>query len=318
MLDGESLKKYSNNSQDVIAKLHEYGNLILKSKNALEGTQYLKEAYKLVKIITYFYFREDKKDDLMKIMHALSDIESYASNRFYIMDTTPLFDYEEARCLRLKGKSPEEIVDFIVKSVRKELMEEYNELLDFKNLKLINKCKDATNIVKILCDSLDIECASFRINPGFLEENAIENQLWYHYFAIIKIQDKMYIVDCAYRQFFLLGENVIEKLGIITSNCYPGVYMLMNKARKQVAQAILKKGYVEIGADTLKNYLDGFALSFRNGLFYEKRGVAQYTTPYEELDYIKFLSQIDNQVNHEGLEVLGRQRVPLKNPNFKF
>ena len=60
--------------------------------------------------------------------------------------------------------------------------------------------------------------------------------------------------------------------------------------------------------ENLKNYLDGFTLSFRNGLYYEGQENKDFTVSYSCDDYYDFLNGLDSQVNYEDLECLGEQR----------
>ena len=57
--------------------------------------------------------------------------------------------------------------------------------------------------------------------------------------------------------------------------------------------------------ENIKNYFDGFSLSFRNGTFYDLTEDYSYETPYSPNDYILFINGYDSQYHHEGEEVLG-------------
>ena len=94
--------------------------------------------------------------------------------------------------------------------------------------------------------------------------------------------------------------------------------MLMDKDRLKLSKDILEQGYVLLDDKNLKNYLDGFTISYRNGLYYEIMDDFSYTTKYTAEDYRIFLRHEDNQVNHECHQVLGYQERLLKNPRMKF
>ena len=133
------------------------------------------------------------------------------------------------------------------------------------------------------------------------------------------INDKEYIVDCTYRQFFRLENNNIDRLGVIgLCGCDPGVFMMQNRERKNVALAILKNGWVRCTEDNFKHYLDGFTLSFRNGLYYDWLGKVDYSVGYSASDYLEFLNEDDFITNYEPLEGLGEQEEPLKNRSLRF
>ena len=94
--------------------------------------------------------------------------------------------------------------------------------------------------------------------------------------------------------------------------------MLLTEERKKFAERLLRDGYVEATDTNLKMYFDGFALSYRNGLYYEDKGEINYETIYTKDDYINFINGFDSQVNHENIEFLGRQQKILKNSNMNF
>ena len=88
--------------------------------------------------------------------------------------------------------------------------------------------------------------------------------------------------------------------------------MIMSEERKKVAEVLLKRGWIELDQNVFKHYMDGFAISFRNGLYYEQTNDFSYTTNYTASDYEKFLFGADTQILHEGDEVLGYQKRPLQ------
>ena len=136
---------------------------------------------------------------------------------------------------------------------------------------------------------------------------------------IVEIENKNYIVDCTYRQFFRADTNNIDRLGVIgLCGCDPGVFMMQNKDRKRVALTLLKSGWIECTKENFKHYLDGFTLSFRNGLYYDWLGEIDYSVGYTVDDYLDFLTGDDFITNYEPLEGLGEQEYPLKNKGLKF
>ena len=56
--------------------------------------------------------------------------------------------------------------------------------------------------------------------------------------------------------------------------------MLMDKDRLKLSKDILEQGYVLLDDKNLKTYLDGFTISYRNGLYYEIMDDFSYTTKY--------------------------------------
>ena len=132
-------------------------------------------------------------------------------------------------------------------------------------------------------------------------------------------KNKEYIVDLSYRQFFLLFFNSLNRIGIIgLGNTYPGTFMILTNNRIKVANKILKYGFIELNNITGKCYFDGFAISFRNGHFYEQTKDFSYTTFYTLEDYIRFLNKEDSQINHESIQKLKLQTSPIKDPYIDF
>lgn len=94
--------------------------------------------------------------------------------------------------------------------------------------------------------------------------------------------------------------------------------MTLTSNRLKLAKQILKNGYIELNNITGKTYFDGFALSFRNGHFYEQTKDFSYTTPYGLDDYERFLIGSDSQINHESIRTLKLQTTPIQNPYLDF
>lgn len=218
----------------------------------------------------------------------------YRLNRDFIVNSTPSFDFFD-------NKNPEQclddesILDYIVHEVRRYLVLTYTcnrrRPTDINRLDFTDDCLDASNKVKALCDQLWLEADIVGIYPGYLEDAKLYNGNGFHMFCVVKIGQAHYLVDCTYRQFFTLRQNFLERLGIVDlAGCKAGVFMTMDDERCRVADKILRDGWIKPEGDVLKHYLDGFTISFRNGLYYEQTGDFSYTTSYNVDDYIRFLS----------------------------
>lgn len=267
--------------------------------------------YKSVKnSLPYFYHNGELTKYYGRVIASLMSCEGALPKEF-IIESNPVFNYFEDDTIIM----PEEdtrLLDKIVLQTRKELlsffsMSDPNEKI--KRLCFTNDCYEASSIVRDICDDNGIKNYVIEIHPGFSSKANLSNGNGFHYFNIINIGNKYYLVDCTYRQFFKLKGNNLEKIGILNMpGCHPGTFMLMDEERKKVSQKILKDGWIELDEQVLKTYLDGFAISYRNGIYYAKTNDYSYKTDYTPDDYIRFLKGEDNQINHEGKECLGYQR----------
>ena len=164
-----------------------------------------------------------------------------------------------------------------------------------------------------------IQTTKITIEPGFLKDSPLFNQRKKHCCNLVKVNGELYLVDCTYAQFFLQKDCILERLGIpMLSGCAPGTFMLIDETRKMVAKKLLKDGWIKATPEVIKAYMDGFALSFRNGLYYEETRDFTYTTDYTTEDYLRFLFGEDNQLHYEEESYLGFQNRPLKNIHMSF
>ncbi len=286
----------------------------------------LKLVYSDMKVLaTRVYGRDEYKnyDDLRCRM--LRYEGAYCSDE-YIVESEPVFSPMDIRFFNkhiTRYNHPEEFLEHLVWFTRsgllKLLREADSNVKSLRNVSLVNECYNASCLVKNLCNMLKANCRTIKIPPAFTDSVQLLDGHGFHYFNMISAGGREYIVDCTYRQFFRLDKNMIERMGVFRVNgCDPGIYMMMNESRKKTALHLLKYGWVEATRENLKNYLDGFALASRNGLFYERYPECGYETPYSVEDYMNFLNGYDHQINHEPIECLGEQDYSLKDPKFKF
>lgn len=288
-------------------------------------TEEIKKVYAYVKeVIPKYYIDTD-----VPYMHSSYDFLRYEVLRCedrlrgqFIIDSSPMFNFFDNKNVTASS-SPNNVIEYIVHCVRQYLVLKYSlnkdRPIDIKRLDFENDCVIASNKVKELCDQLGILCYVIGIYPGYDRYSNLFDGNGFHMCNIVVIANEYYLIDCTYRQFFSLKQNLLERLGIVgLAGVKPGIFMLMDEKRKNIAERLLKDGWVKLDSDILKYYLDGFTLSFRNGLYYEQTRDFSYTTNYKTDDYIRFLSGEDSQLNHEDKEVLGYQRKPLKNHKITF
>lgn len=191
--------------------------------------------------------------------------------------------------------------------------------IDYYNeLDVVNKCKYGSEKVKLMADICGFNNHLIRIEQGFSSINLLCDGYGCHYFNIVLYKDKAYLVDVTYKQFFKESKCSLERLGIPKRlSPLAGIFMVNDEFRKDVAETLLKRGWIELTPEVTKAYFDGFAISYRNGIYYEEKGLV-FETGYTDHNYRDFIRGCDNQVNHEGEYVLGYQLRPLKNPSMRF
>ena len=260
--------------------------------------------------------------DVKSKICSLSRFENINHSKIFLVESNPKISLD----VLSRQDNGEDVIRRIVYDSRIELASSITQSRDLGVLlntlmlhPLRNSCFEASNIVNKVSSKYSIKSQSLIISPGFKKNLNLPNDLRFHYFNIIVINGKKYIVDCSYRQFFLLANNCLDRLGIMHfTGISAGKAMLMDEKRKEVAMKILRDGYIEATEENIKAYLDGFAISFRNALFYEETNDFSYTTPYTALDYIHFFEGSDSQLDHESQDTLGFQLKLLKKPNMSF
>lgn len=213
------------------------------------------------------------------------------------------------------------ILNWMVAKTRYALIDELKKSSQFNGnidcCSLENYCVFANEMIVSLCENNSILAYEIILEPGFKTNSLLCNGYGKHCFTIVKIYNQFYLVDCTYSQFFLLKRCLLERIGVpLLLPNYAGTFMVMKEDRKNIAEEIIRNGFVLLTNDVLKAYLDGFAISYRNGLYYEKTQDFSYTTNYSEEDYIRFLKGYDTQINQEGEIVLGLQKRPLRIDNL--
>lgn len=280
----------------------------------------LKKCYLIVKRACVDLYQEDidsMHDSYLFVLKDLYNIEKTLNNK-YVMDTRAHFKYGLGT-LRPTSNNPYDLVRWILQNVRDDLnykvsgVEDVEDIEDFNKLDLSDYCSYASEKVELYARIIDAKNYVIKIVPGFNEDYRLFYGSEYHFVNIVKIKDKCFLIDPTYKQFFSYRENLIERTGIMgITNCNLGRYVLMDKKRRDIATKLFQDGWIEINPEVFKTYLDGFAIRTRNQLYYDKTGDYSYTTPYSAKDYIRFLSCEDDQIKHEGIDVLGFLKEPIR------
>lgn len=253
----------------------------------------------------------------------------------YIIQYKPNFQNDndllgrKARCIQRKNfDSDEEYLDMIVLIARKKIfddiydLEKFNNMDGFKAIDVSDRCYTYSRFCNQLLKNnkwYGLSSAIKEITAGFDRRNVADNALLRHYYIDLSLNDKKYIIDLTYSQFFLSSENILEYLGMTYADLpLPGIYMLQDEKRLKVARTLLERGWIEATDENIKSYFDGFALSFRNGYFYEQLGNSNFITPYTAKDYESFIVGYNSQLSIEGKSCIGYQILPLDNILFDF
>lgn len=214
--------------------------------------------------------------------------------------------------------SKKDILNYLVFCFHQYVIEAFEgKYKSVNQIDFTNACVFGSCYIRDLCRELGIECEVKVIYPGYLEEARLFHGSGYHYFNIVTIETKKYLVDVTYKQFFKQSHGYEEEIGVPLM-CAPlaGYFMLLTKERRKVASSLLKNGWIAMEGDVLKHYCDGFTLSFRNGFYYDYFDEVGYETGYSSDDYQLFLSKKGSQLDYEPLSCLGPMKCLCKKYGF--
>lgn len=291
-------------------------NEILYSLNDISlKVDIIKNLYAYVKELAPMFYLEEENDFVWfeNLVRLLLDCESFLDNE-YILDISSNID---------KCNKEEKLLGEIVALNRKYLWNlftmhgKYRHEFDYYNLE--NYCEISCDNILSICQRKNISCHKIKIQDGFNHNIELFAGRGFHYFTILEIEDRKYLVDCTYKQFFQLKRGLLERIGIpYLSGCGAGTFMMMDEERSKIAKKIIQDGFILLTDDVFKCYMDGFLLSWRNGTYYEEINDFSYKTPYSASDYWNFLNENDDLFNYEDKILLGYQDKPLKNWNLSL
>lgn len=317
-------KKLINHYKSLLEK---YRFQIYNAPTVEEQKKILQEVYKFMKeVAVKTYNSETGFNKIYRSVVGLVPSLEENIKKEYILDVKPNFDYKKAeeKWQTLSKEKKEDILQFMVDTIRITLYRKLNKkegssAKPLESFDLQGYCFPTADMVKQIGDTLSLKTTKITIEPGFIHKSPLFNNRKKHCCSFVQIQDELYLIDCTYLQFFLLKDCILERLGIpMLSGCAPGAFMIMDDTRRKVAEKILKDGWIKVTPEVLKAYMDGFALSFRNGLYYENTNDFSFSTNYTAEDYIRFLFGNDSQLHYEGEESLGFQKKPLSNAEMQF
>lgn len=306
---------------EILQRFDELGMQIRNAENPYLASLSLIDTYEYAKKVSNYHNKNAIHDYIVG--------NECAMPRGYILNVNSNYDYdkmhqdiEDVNIDSFNGV--DKLLDYIVFMARYDIVIRHKpgfvcEKGAIEKIDLMNCCYHISNEVKTICDSLNIKCELIRIDPAFNKEYDLLNGYGFHYFNVITIEGKKYIVDCSYKQFFDIMVSFLEKLGIYgTIGPYCGIYMLQNEERIKTATKLIKDGWMELNENNMKNYFDGFAISYRTALYYEDIGCIDFNTNYTANDYENFVFGDDDQGKHENIDYLGKQRIIIKKPKIIF
>jgi hypothetical protein len=271
------------------------------------------------KVYRYYKKKLSSFKGNIKIILKILDLENLLENKFLPIDSKPILyrNFEEVDVVN-DADDAENVVKSVVFNERVRLALSCDGSDGLEKSSLSQQCLISTSNILDYCEQRNIPCAryccSYTLGDGR-----------FHCFCILdfKLSDgtmRSYLVDCTYRQFFTYRNSFLERTGLVGfAGCGMGRFMLMNDSRKKTAEQLLKYGYMELSADNIKNYFDGFIFEGRNGKYYEKKrkeflDESDYDVEYSFEDY---LDAIDGKITlpEKYSELLPSS---LSNPDIVF
>ena len=283
--------------------LLEAKKFIIENKNLPGGMDKIK--LMMNKVYKHFKRVIPKADFNDKRLVEVFSLERLLSDVYLPLKNEPIYDPNREEVIPSNITTEEDCVqmmEVIVHRTRKSLSENF----DLKTASLEQHCINTSWEVQNICEKLGVKQTSYSCSQNL-------GYSFFHCFNVVSFElpngeTKYYLVDCTYRQFFIYSYSFLERIGMpYNSGPSMGAYMMMDDRRKQIAEEILTKGFIEFTPEVIKAYFDSFVFSGRNGLYYDSLGKRQlskvdYEPHYTCDDYLYAL-------NHGGLkeEYIGRQ-----------
>lgn len=316
MMDKKSIREteFLNKCNHLFRK---YKKRVFSLSRETDITNYSKEFYNgLKELASYYYPEEVVPFDYRYLAREIILFEKF-------LPTDSIFSFQEHDFSKVLDrptslKQDEFVLDYLVDQTRNYLFDEVSlsrEYYPYETYDLQDKCVKAVDFLMGIAHGLGIEYRRFIIYPCFKRDNRVMNAI--HAFLLVKLNGREYLIDCTYSQFCTSVRCDLNRIGVpLFAGPAPGTFMQYDDFHKDVALTILNRGWIEYTDETKKAYLDGFLLSYRNGLFYERSNDFSFISPYTALDYEHFFYGEDDLFHYEKKEELGYQLKPLSNPNM--
>lgn len=309
------MREFYNSYKESKSFLEECKKTIANNKQNKETIQRkLEEMYRHLRAFAPLFY--DKQCNYFDSYYdMLIDILVFTEKMFvpenlFTIPSEPTFTYKKRVINKPRTNNVEKILDWLVYKARQ----------NYANLSVLYKdtmvqyssfegeCNYMSTMINTICEDYNIPCKIVRINPGFEKDAHLYKDCKFHDICIITLNGEDYIIDCTYRQFFMIKNCSLERIGVpFISGTTAGAFMTLNSDRLDLAQILLKRGWIKLTPENIKNYFDGFALSFRNGHYYDETKDYSYTTLYTSQNYLDFIEGTDSQLKHESQLVLSFQ-----------
>lgn len=223
-----------------------------------------------------------------KLKQKIRNILEYKEGKRFIIDTKPnMEEYSELRLMKLANteeklrkvleankenknqgiteQEAEEILKWTVQNARDELAKDRN----LQEESLLGCCGFGQAITAQTLRNMGLNPNVCNVNPTIGEDTGR------HAFITVnipvktseKVEDKMYLVDTTFRQFFLREEITNSRGEFIKDKEFgnkvapmAGYWLLKMQGGRELAEEILSKGYIELTEENAKLYGDSFIL----------------------------------------------------------
>lgn len=223
-----------------------------------------------------------------KLKQKIRNILEYKEGKRFIIDTKPnMEEYSELRLMKLANteeklkkvlegnkenknqgiteQEAEEILKWTVQNARNELAKDRN----LQEESLLGCCGFGQAITAQTLRNMGLNPNVCNVNPTIGEDTGR------HAFITVnipiktseKVEDKMYLVDTTFRQFFLREEITNSRGEFIKDKEFgnkvapmAGYWLLKMQGGRELAEEILSKGYIELTGERAKLYGDSFIL----------------------------------------------------------
>lgn len=252
-----------------------------------------------------------------KLKQKIRNILGYKEGKRFLMDTEPnMEEYSELRLMKLANteeklrkvleankenknqgiteQEAEEILKWTVQNARDELAKDRN----LQEESLLGCCGFGQAITAQTLRNMGLNPNVCNVNPTIGEDTGR------HAFITVnipvktseKVEDKMYLVDTTFRQFFLREEITNSRGEFIKDKEFgnkvapmAGYWLLKLQGGRELAEEILSKGYIELTGERAKLYGDSFILEEK-----ERKNPTRVPNKKELITGIEGKQYIDN------------------------